>query len=154
MVNWVKKVEKFKENQLTQGENVLSAVFFQPVGAMGEATGKASLGLIGTLISHKMTSGKKQANKTFESKMSKSFPDGGVVVAVTSGGRILVYEHSAMSGKPKKLIQQYEVGDFKVDSAKKGMLKTDVTLSFKDGGLKTFELAKGQNLDDFTKSLV
>lgn len=45
------------------------------------------------------------------------------------------------------------MGDFKVESIKKGALKSDVTVAFRDGGTRIFEAGKGQDLDEFASSL-
>ena len=154
MVNWKKRITGFAENGLAEGENVSGVASLQPVGSLTEATGRASFGLVGMFVGKKMTSGKKDANEMSSSSMSKEFPDGVVIVVPTSKGRIMVYEQSVMSGKPKKLLKEYKTGDFKVESIKKSMLKSDITLSFSDGGLRTFEAAKGQNLEEFQQSLL
>lgn len=153
MVNWKKRVADFDENGFSPGEEVLAVASLQPVGSLTEATGRASFGLLGMFIGKKMTSGKKDANELSSSTMSDAFPDGVVIVAVTSRGRLLAYEQGAMSGKPKKLLHEYSKGDFTVESIDKGMLKSDMTIKFSDGGSRTFELAKGQNLDEFKNAL-
>lgn len=154
MVDWKKRVSNFSENGLNNGEDVIASAFLQPVGALTEATGRASFGLVGMFASRKMTASKKKDNQDKASKMSSEFPDGNVIVAITSTGRILTYEQAPMSGKPKRLLKEFKKGDFRVESIKKGMLKSDLTLAFNDGGLRDFELAKGQNTDEFENALI
>jgi len=153
MPNWKKRVATFTDNGLAEGEEPICVAFLQPVGSLTETTGRATFGLLGMLVSKKMTSGKKNDNAVQASAKSKAFPSGAAIVAVTNQGRIMVYEQAALSGKPKKLLQEYKIGEIKADNVRKGMLKSDMTLAFSDGGRRTFELAKGQNIDEFVAAL-
>ena len=154
MVNWKKRVEKFEDNRINAGEEILGVAFIQPPGALVEATSKGAFGLLGMFAAKKMNKKHEDKDELNASAMAKEFPVGNLIVAVTAGGRILVYEQAPVSGKPKEFLREYKKGDFKVHEIKKGTLKSDLTIEFSDNGMRSFDLAKGQDYNEFQNSLI
>ena len=57
--NFVKRIEKFSDNQLHSGETVISTAFLQQKGSLTKAVTRSAFGLIGSLLNHLFTKGNK-----------------------------------------------------------------------------------------------
>lgn len=153
-MNIIKKIEKAKNNQLNEGEQVLAAVTLQDAGAISKAAVSGGLGgLIGVFAGSKMQK-KTDANTEGmqSSEMSQKIPTGMSVVGVTDT-RVVAYNFDALSGKAKELQAELNRGDIQVESFEKGKLAGKLVLSFSDGGKRAFDLPKGNDLEEFKSVL-
>lgn len=150
MVNFAKRVEKFSDNHLMPGEKIVSAVFMQQRGSLSSAALRASLGLIGMLLSHFMAKKAEPKLNNTASHLSRMLPDRTMIIAVTDK-RILVYKHKELGASVEAFACEYKLGDIVDVQSKFRMLMSVVTLQFKDGGSVSLEAGLGQDLKDFAK---
>lgn len=151
MPNFIKRIEKFSDNQLHNGETVLATAFLQQKGSLTKATARASFGLIGLLLNHLFTKGDKQKKESTATPLTKKLPDGTMLMAVTSNKRILVYKHKELGASLESFVTEYKIGDIVKVDLKSRLLMVVVTIHFKDGGSVALEAVIGQKLKEFAK---
>lgn len=152
MVNWVKRVEDFDGNQLESTETVEVVAFLQPAGAVAQSMAGGVGGLLGSLIGS--SSQKKAANKRGDttSPQTEAFPAQPLIVAITNK-RIVAYKQNALSGKPNQFIRDVQFKDITNVEFTKGKTAHTLTVSFADGGQKSFDFPRGQKHEDFVEAL-
>ncbi len=153
MPNFVKRIEKFADNKLHSGEQILATGFFQQKGSLSAATTQSMLGLIGALLNHFKSKNEKQKKESTSTPLTKKLPDGTLLMAITDK-RILVYKHKELGAKIESLVAEYHKGDIIKVDLKSYLIMTVVTLHFKDGGSVKLEAVMGQNLKKFAELVV
>lgn len=149
MPNFAKRIEKFADNKLQPGETIAVSIFLQSRGAFAKSTTQASFGLLGVLIGHLMTKGAKKENEQHVTPLVQKIPQSPMIIAVTSGKRIMVYKQKLLGASIEALAAEYKVGDIVNVELKSRFLMSVVTLHFKDGGSIALEATMFQKLKEF-----
>lgn len=157
MANFAKKVEKNCAADLN-GEQIIAATIAQPLGSF---TKQVAFGAVGGLVGVAAGAAleKKKQKKaenadeaegvdTGDDTLASELPKVAMLIAVTEK-RLLFFEQSKMSGKPKGLVAAFDhsqVAGMEVEMGKlKGMLK----VHFGDESAVTFEVLKASKPDKF-----
>lgn len=142
---------KFNENGLRPGEEVLAVATFCPENSFKKAYTRGAVGggLFGALLTKKLEKNiDEKADVLTESEMSKSFPDGQLYVAVTNM-RIILYGQNSLTEKFQGIVKEYSLGDLHVIDIIPYKLTKKVTVQFKDGGQKNFDVHWTMDMDNF-----
>lgn len=139
MVDFAKKIRKSCAEHLEPGEEVIAGVFGQPPGAIRRQMATGIGGLAGALIADKTAKG-----TTVER------PDEGIVVDIPEGKavlgltdrRLLVFGHSAMTGKPKGLNAAVPLGHIESVTLDQGKFAGRLVVTFVDGTHIDFDVVK------------
>lgn len=150
MPNFIKRVEKFTDNKLMDGEKVQLAVFLQQKGSLTQATAHSALGLIGAILNIFHAKKNEQQKESTASPLSKQLPQGTMVIAVTDK-RVLVYKHKELGASIESFATEYRRGDIIKMEIKSWLIMSTITLHFKDGGSVTLEAVMCQKLHDFSR---
>ena len=154
MADWAKKIEKFNENQLSAGESIVAAAFLQPLGVVSSAAITGGIGgLLGMFIGKKVHDSKVTKEDMIMNGKAKDLISGPTIVGVTTANRIVVYEQSVMSGKPKKFIQAFDKNDISHATFEKGKMAHKLTLTFSDGDVASYDYPRGQKTDEFMAAI-
>ena len=154
-INVIKKIEKAKKNQLADDEHVVSGLIINDAGAIASgAVAGGTGGLLGYFIGRKVQkkSSEKHQSDSSDSAMAAKIPSGQSIIGITNK-RIAIYSWDAISGRAKNLVAEMKLGDVTVEDYKKGRMISKVTLSFKDGGKKTYDALKGNDIDAFIAAI-
>ncbi len=147
MASWMKKLDKVSRGDLNPGEELIAAVFLQPMGTMTKAVGQGVGGLIGKAVASKM-GGSANATATAElvtdSGIGSTFDDQPSVIGLTHQ-RVLVYSYGAMGGKPKDLKMWIAAMDLVSVDVEQQKATYRVVLHFRDGSAKVFEAPRVKN---------
>lgn len=150
MPNFIKRVEKFADNKLMDGEKVQLAVFLQQKGSLTQATAHSALGLIGAILNIFHAKKNEQQKENTASPLTKQLPQGTMVIAATDK-RVLVYKHKELGAKIESFATEYRRGDIIKMEIKSWLIMSTITLHFKDGGSVMLEAVMGQKLHDFSR---
>ncbi len=154
MVNWNKRVASFDDNRIKENEELLAVGFLQPEGALMKASMSYGIGgIIGMFVGSKMQKRTDEKSRTDRKGMAKDFPGGNIIAAVTNKNRVIIYEQNALSGKPKKYLKEYTTDDFVSTDLQKRKLAHLLTVNFKGGGVISFDIARGQDIETFIEAL-
>lgn len=143
LINVVKKVKKAgsEKTGIRPGEDILAACTTNPAGTVNKMVSKEVAGIVGAMIGDRARSGDADLPG---GGLAERFVNGQNFVVLTDQ-RLLLMSMSAMSGKPKELLAEWnrdELASIKVD---KGTLACPFTISFVDGSAVQVEGAKGTN---------
>ena len=143
LVNVKKKVEKAKaENTgIRPGEVVLAGCTTNPAGTMKKMVAKELSGAIGAIASGPKGS---EGGAPDGSGMAERFVAGQNFVVLTDQ-RLLLMKMSAMTGKPKELLAEWNREDVASVVVEKGKLACPFTIMFNDGSGVQVEGAKGSD---------
>ncbi len=142
MVEWAKKVEKSCSDELG-GERVIGALFCQPSGNFASAMGMGVGGVVGSIVAEKA-----HVDSSSDEGIAASIPKKNLVLAVTQS-KLMVFGHSAMSGKPKGLEASIPLSQVDGMDLAEGKLAPKLAVRFADGSLKVFEAPKMGKPADF-----
>lgn len=143
MANWEKKIKSGGGKDLQPGENLIGGVMLNPHGATTQAVARGVGGLVGGAIANKMAD-KREDTPDDDHGIATQMPDERIWLGLTSG-RILIWGHSTMSGKPKGLKLTLSSGDLVQVDLEKSKATFTTTLRFADGSAKVYEAPKMMN---------
>jgi hypothetical protein len=143
MANWTKKISKAAGDDLEPGERVISGVFLQRSGTMGQSVAMGVGGLVGKAVASKLGGGTATALVT-DAGIAATMPDTATVLGLT-GRRVLVYGHAALSGKPKDLKLSIPVSDVDWVEVDKQRATFRFVLHFRDGSASVYEAPRVSN---------
>ena len=138
----VKQLQKFKENGLRPGEEVIAAITVHPENSFIKAYSRGAVGggLLGALLTRRIErSVDDKAEVLPESALSGDFPDGDTNIAVTNM-RIVAYKQVATKNEPQGIVREYGLGEVLIIDVVPFKLTKKVKLQFKDGGKKNFDV--------------
>ena len=143
MIDFTKKIHKHCAEDLEPGETVAASTFGQPPGAIRR---QVAFGAIGGAVG--AVAGEALANKRIEKSEQNAgegivleIPAGKAVLAL-SDRRLMVFGHSALSGRPKGLnasIPLEQVASIEVDQ---GKLAGKMLITFVDDSSVDFDIVK------------
>ncbi len=148
MIDFGKKIAKHCGDDLESGETVIAGTFVQPPGAIRQ---QVAYGAIGGVVG--MVVGEKMAKKRAEENPSEGIetgdgagididiPPGKAVLGITDR-RLLVFGHSAMSGRPKGLNASIPLDQVRDIVHESGKLTGKLLVSFADGTTVDFDVVK------------
>ncbi|MEQ8841207.1 MAG: hypothetical protein RIB98_09505 [Acidimicrobiales bacterium] len=142
MIDFGKKITKSCGDDLEPGETVLAGTFVQPAGAIRRQVAYGAIGgVIGAVVSQK--AGEKRANETptAEEGIVIDIPPGKAVLGLTDR-RLLVFGHSAMTGRPKGLNAAIPLDQVAGVTHESGKLTGKLLVSFADGTSIDFDVVK------------
>ena len=148
MPDWTKKIHKSVGDDLG-GEELEFATIVQPMGSMNRQIGGQVAGIVGAVISER---GRKQKEGEVEGLgegIAATIPSGKNLVIGLTPTRLLVWNHGAMSGKPKDLAATIGVSDLVGLEVTKGKLSSQAVMRFSDNSAFGFEVARLNNVDGF-----
>jgi len=148
MPNFVKLIHKHRGQDLHPGEEILGAVFVQPTGSFGRSVAFGVAGAIGGAVADAR---RKEEAAAEEDSLATRIPGGRVVLAF-SAQRFLVFEHGAMSGRPKELIAEFSWDQIAGIELSDGKLKQDLTVGFSDESSAVFEVVKSARPKPFMEA--
>lgn len=143
MIDFTKKIHKHCADDLEPGEEVLVSTFGQPPGAIRR---QVAFGAIGGAIG--AVAGEALANKRI--KDSDQEAGEGIVLEIPAGKavlglsaqRLLVFGHSALSGRPKELNASIPLDQISSIEVDEGKLAGKMLISFVDGSSIDFDIVK------------
>jgi len=139
MPDFVKLIHKHRSEDLHPGEEVAAAVFVQPTGAFGASVAFGMAGALGKAAADARR--KKGEAEADPDSMAARVPGGRLVLAI-SPQRFMVFEHGAMSGRPKELAAEFGWDQVAGIELGEGKLKQQMTVRFADGSEAVFEAMK------------
>ena len=152
MPDWTKKIRKSVGNDLG-GEELLYATIIQPMGSMNRQVGGQLGGLAGAAIASKGKKKKEGAIDGLGEGLAAQIPAGKNLVIGITPTRMLVWNHGAMSGKPKDLALTIPVSDVTSLNIDKGKLSSQAVMRFSDNSAWGFEVARLNNADGFKQAV-
>lgn len=152
MADWVKRIHRFRGEDLDPGEQVRAAVLLHPSGNSRRLSAGAVGGVLGVLIAARVGRAGRERPVAPAGGVAATIPDGPLVVGVTDT-RILVFGQSATSGRPTVLrvvLARDAVASIDVGT---GVFR-DVTFAFADGTSRRFETpGTDRSIDRFVAEL-
>lgn len=143
MIDFVKKIHKHCASDLHPGEEILAATFGQPPGAIRR---QVAFGAIGGAVG--AIAGEAMANKRVKESQQQTgegttlqIPAGKAVFGL-SAHRLLVFGHSALSGRPKGLNASIPLDQIRSIDVDQGKLAGKMLISFADGTSIDFDVVK------------
>ncbi len=143
MIDFAKKINKHCADDLHPGEEVLAATFGQPPGAIRR---QVAYGAVGGAVG--AIAGEALANKRIEQSDQNSgegitldIPKGKAVLGL-SAQRLLVFGHSALSGRPKGLNASIPLDQIQSIDVDQGKLAGKMLITFVDGSSVDFDIVK------------
>jgi len=149
-----KKVIKNCSQYLHPGETVEGAVFGRPAGSFGRSVAFGVGGLAGAAVSGRATKKRESAHEGATAEgLAADFPPGDVVLAVTPT-RFLVFKFAQVSGKPKELLAEYQMGQVTEIVQEKRKMHRSFQIHFSDGSLIDLDVVKMAKPDEFVEAFV
>lgn len=143
MANWTKKLSKVAKDDLEAGEQLRTAVFLQPSGTTTKMVATGVGGIVGGALAARKGGGTATELVT-DSGVAATMPDAATVLGLTDR-RVLVYGHSAMSGKPKGLKSTMAASDLVGVECEKQKATYRYVLHFADGTASVYEAPRMAN---------
>ena len=150
MVDWVKKLNKARSEDFHVGERLLGATFVQPGGNFGAMMGSQLGGVVGTIAANKMAGADDSVDSS--AGLAATIAGDNAVIGVTNW-RLLVWNHSRLSGKPKDLKAEIPLKKVAGVEAETGKLLTKIALQFEDGSAVAYEAPKIGKPESFVDAL-
>jgi hypothetical protein len=138
MPDFVKLISKHRARDLHPGEEVVGAVFVQPTGTFGKTVAFGVAGALGSAIAD---AARKQDEAAASDSLAARVPGGRLVLAM-SPMRLMVFTHSAMSGRPKELAVEYGWDQIAGIELGEGRVKQPLSVNFADESAAVFEVTK------------
>ena len=152
MPDWTKKIRKSVGDDLG-GEDLLYATIIQPMGSMNRQVGGQLGGLVGSAIASRGKKKREDAIEGLGEGFAATIPEGKNLVVGITPTRMLVWNHGAMSGKPKDLVLTVPVSDLVSLNVEKGKLASQAVMRFADNSAWGFEVARMNNADGFKETV-
>jgi predicted amino acid dehydrogenase len=140
LVNVKKKIEKASDKLgFSPGESVVAACGTNPKGTVNKMFAREMGGLAGSAAA-----GKTGKATESEAGLASRFPAGQMNLVLTDR-RLFVASVSAMSGKPKEVVAEWDRSDVVDIHIEKGLLASPLSITFSDETVVLIEGAKGTN---------
>lgn len=156
MIDFVKKINKHCADDLEPGEEVLASTFGQPPGAIRRQVAWGAIGgAVGALTGDALANQRiKDSDQRTGEGITVEIPAGKAVLGLSSQ-RLLVFGHSAMSGRPKGLNASIPLEQIQSIDVDQGKLAGKMLITFVDGTSVDFDVVKtagpGPFADKFTE---
>ncbi|MEZ5348612.1 MAG: hypothetical protein R2714_05385 [Microthrixaceae bacterium] len=156
MIDFVKKINKHCADDLEPGEEVLASTFGQPPGAIRRQVAWGAIGgAVGALTGDALANQRiKDSDQRTGEGITVEIPAGKAVLGLSSQ-RLLVFGHSAMSGRPKGLNASIPLEQIQSIDVDQGKLAGKMLITFIDGTSVDFDVVKtagpGPFADKFTE---
>ena len=156
MIDFVKKINKHCADDLEPGEEVLASTFGQPPGAIRRQVAWGAIGgAVGALTGYALANQRiKDSEQRTGEGITVEIPAGKAVLGL-SAQRLLVFGHSAMSGRPKGLNASIPLEQIQSIDVDQGKLAGKMLITFVDGTSVDFDIVKtagpGPFADKFTE---
>lgn len=156
MIDFVKKINKHCADDLEPGEEVLASTFGQPPGAIRRQVAWGAIGgAVGALTGDALANQRiKDSEQRTGEGITVEIPAGKAVLGL-SAQRLLVFGHSAMSGRPKGLNASIPLEQIQSIDVDQGKLAGKMLITFVDGTSVDFDVVKtagpGPFADKFTE---
>ena len=156
MIDFVKKINKHCADDLEPGEEVLASTFGQPPGAIRRQVAWDAIGgAVGALTGDALANQRiKDSDQRTGEGITVEIPAGKAVLGLSSQ-RLLVFGHSAMSGRPKGLNASIPLEQIQSIDVDQGKLAGKMLITFVDGTSVDFDIVKtagpGPFADKFTE---
>ncbi|MCP3992300.1 MAG: hypothetical protein GY724_24735 [Actinomycetia bacterium] len=143
MIDFGKKITKNCKNDLEPGETVLAGTFVQPPGAIRRQMAFGAIGgAVGAVVGEAMAGKREQGSEANPTEgIVVDIPAGKAVLGITDR-RLLVFGHSAMSGKQKGLNAAFPLDQVASIAHDAGKLTGKLIVAFVDGGSIDFDVMK------------
>lgn len=142
MIDFTKKIHKHCAADLEPGEEVLASTFGQPPGAIRRQVAFGAIGgAVGAVAGEALANKRIKESEQSGEGITVDIPAGKAVLGL-SAQRLLVFGHSALSGRPKGLnasIPLDQVASIQVDQ---GKLAGKMVITFVDGSAVDFDIVK------------
>lgn len=138
-MDWAKKIEKSRGEDLYPGEEVEAATFVQKGGTMGRTIGWGAGGVVGAVVADKMA--RTREEQATEAGAAGKLPTDAAVLGV-SRQRLLVFSHSRLSGKPKEMVLAVPLGDVAAITVEQKKISYALRVEFADGSAAAYEAVK------------
>ncbi|MCB1012877.1 MAG: hypothetical protein KDB15_14520 [Microthrixaceae bacterium] len=156
MIDFVKKINKHCADDLEPGEEVLASTFGQPPGAIRRQVAWGAIGgAVGALTGDALANQRiKDSEQRTGEGITVEIPAGKAVLGLSTQ-RLLVFGHSAMSGRPKGLNASIPLEQIQSIDVDQGKLAGKMLITFVDGTSVDFDIVKtagpGPFADKFTE---
>ena len=156
MIDFVKKINKHCADDLEPGEEVLASTFGQPPGAIRRQVAWGAIGgAVGALTGDALANQRiKDSEQRTGEGITVEIPAGKAVLGLSTQ-RLLVFGHSAMSGRPKGLNASIPLEQIQSIDVDQGKLAGKMLITFVDGTSVDFDVVKtagpGPFADKFTE---
>ena len=156
MIDFVKKINKHCADDLEPGEEVLASTFGQPPGAIRRQVAWGAIGgAVGALTGDALANQRiKDSEQRTGEGITVEIPAGKAVLGLSTQ-RLLVFGHSAMSGRPKGLNASIPLEQIQSIDVDQGKLAGKMLITFIDGTSVDFDVVKtagpGPFADKFTE---
>lgn len=127
---WKRKVQRALSDELRPGEDVLAAIFLQPVDRSAPAAGPRSDCVYGLAVADGGAGVKTMA--PVRDGLAAMLPNAPTVLALTTQ-RVLVMGHSSLSGRPKEIVSTLAPNDLVGVDVDEGCASSLVIIRFSDG---------------------
>jgi len=140
LVNVKKKVEKSGDKLgLRQGENVIAGCTTNPSGTMKKMLSKELGGVVGSALASRG-----DGSAPADGGLAERFPSGQHFLVLTDQ-RLFAASLSALTGKPKEIVADWDRTDVETVVVEDGKLAMPLTVAFSDGTAVQVEGAKGSD---------
>ena len=139
LVNVKKKIEKANSDKtgIRPGESVLEACTTNPSGTMKRMLSKELAGVVGSLAASGSSGGAPAGGG-----LADRFVEGQHFIVLTDQ-RLLLVKNSALTGKPKELVAEWNLDEVASITVEKGKMADPFTVMFSDGSGVQVEGARG-----------
>lgn len=143
MIDFAKKIRKSCSEHLLPGEEVLAGTFVQPAGAFRRQVAFSAIGgVVGAAAGEALAKRRQENSEANPNEgLSIDIPAGKAVLGLTPQ-RLLVFGHSAMSGKPKGLNAAIPLDQVTAITLEQGKLMGKLLVTFHDGSSIDFDVQK------------
>lgn len=143
MIDFAKKINKHCAQDLLPGEEVLAATFGQPPGAIRRQVAFGAIGgAVGAIAGEALASKRiKDSDQKSGEGITLDIPAGKAVLGL-SAQRLLVFGHSALSGRPKGLNASIPLDQVKSIEVDQGKLAGKMLITFVDGSSVDFDIVE------------
>ena len=135
---WKRKVQRALNDELRPGEDVLAAIFLQPMDRSAPAPSPESNGVYGLAVANGRAGHETMVQVRDGAGLAAILPNAPTVLAVTTQ-RVLAMGHSSLTGRPKEIVSTLAPNDLvgvEVDGGCAGSL---VIIRFSDGTGRMYE---------------
>lgn len=143
MIDFTKKIHKHCADDLEPGEEILASTFGQPPGAIRRQVAFGAIGgavgaVVGEAVANKRIEDSEQNN---DQGITLEIPAGKAVLGL-SPQRLLVFGHSALSGRPKGLNASIPLDQISSIEVDEGKLAGKMLITFVDDSSVDFDIVK------------
>ncbi|MEM1331991.1 MAG: hypothetical protein AAGG08_00910 [Actinomycetota bacterium] len=151
MIDFTKKIHKHCADDLEPGEQVLASTFGQPPGAIRRQVAFGAIGGAVGAVAAEVIANKRVTEadeRAGDDGIALDIPAGKAVLAL-SAQRLLVFGHSALSGRPKGLNASVPLDQVRSIALDQGKLAGSMVITFADGTAIDFDIVKTAGPGEF-----